>query len=263
MNHHCLYLSLPDGAVLGKAKSSDGKPKPLQAPCLPRKPSARAAGTSASAPQVGTPDVGTLALVPPPPRRESASAASSSAERESEGDAKVESIDGSTCMPAATRKRIFKFDPTWAKPRPWLKHAVVNEVGRMWCALCTSVFHGKKFVWSAEVKEMTGLSSHPSKSIWEDPELGCRQLRKTSVEAHEKPSSLHAYAQYATSKKDATPASAETEAVQQGFNAPGTNKPFFAMFTNACTIASRNISAKVIPAMNDADRRKGVAGTER
>ena len=61
----------------------------------------------------------------------------------------------------------------------------------------------------------------------------------------------------------AQPSLRTREAVAVPADTTDENRPFFAMFQNAYIIADNNISAKVFPAFNDSDHRKGTPTIQR
>ena len=172
--------------------------------------------------------------------------------------------------------RIWKFSEEWKKEREWLHHAVVGGFGRMWCTICVAFY--AQFSAFESYKKFTGRTYRASP--WEDRNKGCRTIRPTSLTEHEKAKSSHDFAVH-TRRGDGESASAAAgssgagppsmaqpslrtrEAVAVPADTTDENRPFFAMFQNAYIIADNNISAKVFPAFNDSDHRKGTPTIQR
>jgi len=162
------------------------------------------------------------------------------------------------------------------KEREWLHHAVVGGFGRMWCTICVAFY--AQFSAFESYKKFTGRTYRASP--WEDRNKGCRTIRPTSLTEHEKAKSSHDCA-FHTRRGDGESASAAAgssgagppsmaqpslrtrEAVAVPADTTDENRPFFAMFQNAYIIADNNISAKVFPAFNDSDHRKGTPTIQR
>ena len=172
------------------------------------------------------------------------------------------SHDGTVHQPSAgksAKTRVWKFDPAWHDKRPWLKHAVIEGQGRMWCGRCASFFT-LSFQVTAEYTTVTGKGKH-TPSVWDDETKGCRSMRLKAITDHERSDTPHAYAMAqlnAPAKKPAVTAATVFEV-----STSDVNRPFFSMFTNAYEVASNNLSAQTFTSLNDADKRKGAPFLER
>ena len=155
--------------------------------------------------------------------------------------------------PRTVQGRQWPFNEAWKRNGPWLRYSGTTSLnGTMTCTVCV------------KQKAPGGW-----KNVWADADAGCKTLRESEVKKHETDERHVECMQRSTARSSAsTPSvdgdvSAVRTAVARAAETDDENRPFYALFINAHTLARENIPNRSFSELCDADRMKGTPILER
>ena len=149
--------------------------------------------------------------------------------------------------PRTVQGRQWPFNEAWKRNRPWLRYSGTTSLnGTMTCTVCI------------KQKARGG-----AKNVWADADAGCKTLRESEVKKHENDERHVECMQRSTARSSDGDISAVRTAVARAAETDDENRPFYALFINAHTLARENIPNRSFSELCDADRMKGTPILER
>ena len=155
--------------------------------------------------------------------------------------------------PRTVQGRQWPFNEAWKRNRPWLRYSGTTSLnGTMTCTVC--------------IKQK---APGGAKNVWADADAGCKTLRESEVKKHENDERHVECMQRSTARSSASTASVDGDvstvrtAVARAAETDDENRPFYALFINAHTLARENIPNRSFSELCDADRMKGTPILER